>query len=76
MMPQSIRGGAAVTGEAQAQTEGQADKRLNGAQTSSLITVIQSIKAGALTEGQGIAIIATALQIDTEEALKIIKGSL
>lgn len=68
--------GTAAKGEAQDQTEQQADKRLNGAQTSSLINVISRIKAGVLTEGQGVAIIATALQVDTDEAEKIISGSL
>ena len=67
-----IGGGRLKLGKAETQTEAQAD----GAQTTSLINTISQIKEGTLTEGQAIAIIATALQIDPEEAKRIIQGSL
>lgn len=69
-------GGKIKFGKAETQTEAQADRRLNGAQTTSLINTISQIKEGTLTEGQAIAIIATALQIEPEEAKRIIHGSL
>ena len=49
-------------------------KALNGAQTQSLITVMQQLAAGVLSEGQAINIISTAIGITKEEARAIIAG--
>ena len=47
---------------------------LNGAQTQSLISIIQQLSAGTITEGQAINLIATAIGISKEEARKILAG--
>jgi hypothetical protein len=47
---------------------------LNGAQTQSLIAVMGQYSSGALTEGQAVAIISTAIGVTKEEALTIIRG--
>lgn len=49
-------------------------KTLNGAQTQSLITVMQQLSSGVLSEGQAIAIISTAIGVSREEAKAIIRG--
>ena len=51
-----------------------AGKSLNGAQTQSLITVMSQLSSGALTEGQAINIIVTAIGVTKEEARAIIAG--
>lgn len=47
---------------------------LNGAQTQSLITVMAQYASGALTEGQAVAIISTAIGVTKEQARAIIRG--
>ena len=49
-------------------------KSLNGAQTQSLIAIMSQYKAGEVTEGQAINLIATAIGIEKEEARKILNG--
>jgi hypothetical protein len=47
---------------------------LNGAQTQSLIAVMAQYSSGALSEGQAVAIISTAIGVTKEEARAIIRG--
>ena len=49
-------------------------RTLNGSQTSSLISVIQQLSEGMLTEGQAARILMTAIGVTREEALAIIRG--
>lgn len=49
---------------------------LNGAQTQSLISIIQQLSAGSITEGQAINLIATAIGISKDEARKILVGEI
>lgn len=49
---------------------------LNGARTQSLISIIQQLSAGTITEGQAINLIATAIGISREEARKILAGEI
>ena len=49
-------------------------KTLNGAQTQSLITVMGQLASGALTEGQAVAVISTAIGVSKDEARAIIRG--
>ena len=49
---------------------------LNGAQTQSLISIIQQLSAGSITEGQAINLIATAIGISKDEARKILAGEI
>lgn len=49
-------------------------KTLNGSQTASLISVIQQLSDGNLTEGQAARILMTAIGVTREEALAIIRG--
>lgn len=51
-----------------------AGKTLNGSQTASLITVIRQLSAGAISEGQAVKILTTAIGVTREEALSIIRG--
>lgn len=51
-----------------------AGKTLNGSQTASLITVIRQLSAGAISEGQAVKILTTAIGVTKEEALSIIRG--
>jgi SPP1 family phage portal protein len=53
-----------------------AGKTLNGAQTSSLINVVQQVAAGTLTEGQGAMIIARSIGVSSDEAKQILSGVL
>lgn len=53
----------------------EAGKSLNGAQTQSLLTVMEQYSAGSLTLGQAINIIATAIGVSKEEAKAIIEGA-
>lgn len=48
-------------------------KMLNGAQTQSLLTVMQSLANGSLTERQAVNIISTAIGVTKEEARAIIR---
>ncbi len=41
---------------------------LNGAQTQSMIGVIQSYQAGALTEGQAVNVLSVAIGVSKEKA--------
>ena len=49
-------------------------KTLNGAQTQSLLTVMKSLSEGALSEGQAVNIISTAIGVSKQEAMAIIRG--
>lgn len=49
-------------------------KSLNGAQTQSLITVIEQFALGKITEGQAINILSKALGTSKEDARKILVG--
>lgn len=51
-------------------------KALNGAQTQSLIAIMSQLSAGAITEGQAINLISTAIGISKEDARKIINGDI
>ena len=53
-----------------------AGKQLNGAQTQSLITVVTQYAAGSLTLGQATNIIAAAIGVSKDEALKLLEGSI
>lgn len=60
--------------EIQATTENVAGKTLNGAQTQSLIAVMEQFSSGTLTLGQATNIIAIAIGVTKDEAKKIIEG--
>lgn len=47
-------------------------KQLNGAQTKSLISVIEQLNAGVLTESQAVNIIAISLALSTEKARQLL----
>lgn len=49
-------------------------KQLNGAQTQSLIAIMAQFTSGAITEGQAVNLIATAIGISKDEARKILNG--
>lgn len=51
-----------------------AGKTLNGSKTASLITVIRQLSSGAISEGQAVKILTTAIGVTREEALSIIRG--
>lgn len=51
-------------------------KQLNGAQTQSLIAIMAQFTSGALTEGQAINLIATAIGVSKEDARQILNGEL
>lgn len=51
-------------------------KTLNGAQTQSLLAIMAQFTNGALTEGQAINLISTAIGISKAEAKKILNGEL
>lgn len=53
----------------------EAGKSLNGAQTQSLLAVMEQYAAGSLTLGQAVNIIATAIGVSKEEAKAIIEGA-
>lgn len=59
----SVQSGAEVQG-----------KSLNGAQTQSLIAIMAQYSSGALTEGQAVNLIATAIGITKDEARKLLNG--
>lgn len=48
--------------------------QLNGAQTQSLVSVVQQYASGALTEGQAANIISKAIGVTRDEALEILKS--
>jgi len=56
------------------QVEQTSGKSLNGAQTQSLVSIIQQYQSNALTLGQAINIISVSIGISKEEAKKIIEG--
>jgi A118 family predicted phage portal protein len=51
-------------------------KALNGAQTQSLIAIMAQLSAGAITEGQAVNLISTAIGIGKEEAKKLLSGEM
>lgn len=51
-------------------------KSLNGAQTQSLIAIMSQFGAGALSEGQAVNLISTAIGINKDEARAILDGEL
>lgn len=55
-------------------TEQEAGKSLNGAQTQSLLAVVEQYAAKSLTLGQAVNIISTAIGVSKEEAKAIIEG--
>jgi len=64
---------AAPAATASAEVQG---KSLNGAQTQSLIAIMGQLSSGALTEGQAVNLISTAIGIGKDEARKILNGEL
>lgn len=65
---------AATAAEAIDTAEETVGKTLNGAQTQSLIAVMAQYSSGALSEGQAVAIISTAIGVTKDEARAIIRG--
>lgn len=63
-----------ATDEAIDAAEDAVGKTLNGSQTASLISVIQQLSSGGLTEGQAARILMTSIGVTREEALAIIRG--
>lgn len=51
-------------------------KSLNGAQTQALINVMGQYASGAITLGQGVNIISTAIGISKAEARELIEGAM
>lgn len=66
---------APSSGQVREAAKTEAGKTLNGAQTQSLLAVIAQLSAGSLTEGQAAGLIATAIGVTREEAIKIIRGT-
>lgn len=64
----------ATTDEAIEEAEETVGRTLNGAQTQSLIAVMAQYSSGALSEGQAVAIISTAIGVSKDEARSIIRG--
>ena len=52
-----------------------AGKALNGAQTQSLIAIIQQYAAGTLTIGQAVNVLSTAIGVSKEKAKAILEGT-
>jgi SPP1 family phage portal protein len=65
---------AVTAGEVAGEVEEVASKQLNGAQTQSLIAVVQQYASGALTIGQATNIVSAAIGVTKEDARKIIEG--
>lgn len=61
-------------GEIKSTVDEVAGKSLNGAQTQSLLAVMEQLSSGLLTQGQAINIISVSIGISKEEAKKIIEG--
>lgn len=61
------------TDDGEAEVQG---KSLNGAQTQSLIAIMAQYSAKAISEGQAINLISTAIGITKEEAAKLLRGEL
>lgn len=59
-----------------AAAEEAAGKALNGAQTQSLMAVMAQYASGAISEGQAVSLIATALGIGKDAARRILEGDL
>lgn len=51
-------------------------KSLNGAQTQALINVMGQYAPGAITLGQGVNIISTAIGISKAQARELIEGAM
>jgi hypothetical protein len=66
--------GIATTSEAIDTAEETVGKTLNGAQTQSLLAVMDKLSEGSLTEAQAINIISTAIGVTKDEAKAIIRG--
>ena len=45
---------------------------MNGAQTQSLIAVMAQYSSGALSEGQAVAIISTAIGVTKDDAVEVV----
>ncbi|MEG2688805.1 MAG: hypothetical protein RSA24_06515, partial [Clostridia bacterium] len=67
-------GQTVTTGEIEGQVQEVAQKSLNGAQTQSLLAVVEQFSSGSLTLQQAINIIAIAIGVSKDEAKKIIEG--
>ena len=72
------RGGASSfdTEDVVDDAERAAGKALSGIQTQSLISIMNAHAAGDLSEGQAAQLLATAVGIDTKQALNIIRGNI
>ena len=65
---------SADSGDAIDKAEEAKGKSLNGAQTQSLIAVIDRYSKGSLSEAQAVNIMSASLAIDKDDARKILKG--
>lgn len=63
-----------TSGEAIDMAEDAKGQALNGAQTQSLILIMDKLSDGKLTESQAINMIATAIGISKDEARRIVRG--
>lgn len=63
-----------TTDEAIDAAEETVGKTLNGSQTASLITIINNLSNGKITEGQAVKILMTSIGVSRKEALAIIRG--
>lgn len=70
-----LRGGVNSTEIKQAAEE-EAGKPLNGAQTQSLITIMQQLKDGVLSYQQAVNIISLAIGVSEDRARKLIGADL
>lgn len=61
-------------GEIKSTVDEVAGKSLNGAQTQSLLAVMEQLSNGLLTQGQAINIISVSIGVSKEEARKIVEG--
>ncbi len=68
------RGGVALS-EAKDLAEESTARSLNGAQTASLLTVLNAVSTGQMSENQGAKVLSVAIAGMTyEDALKVIRG--
>ena len=72
--PQPVENGNAPTVEDTAATPVEEARTLNGAQTQSLLTVIEQYKAGELSLGQAVNVISLSCGISKEDAEAILRG--
>lgn len=63
-------------GDIRENAENAVGKALNGAQTQSLLTIIQQYATGSISIGQAINVLSTAIGIPKEDAKKIIEGNM